>query len=178
MGKLFTSILNERLKQYSETYNVINENQAGFREEYSTLDHMFLLKCVIDLCKWKKKKLFCLFVDYSKTFDMVWREGLWYKLVKKNVSGKILNVIKSMYENTKSCVMLNQELSETFLFNVGVRQGENLSPLLFAYYVNDIEESLINKDCKYINFSDDLVNNYIKLFILMYANDTVITRKK
>ena len=178
MGKLFTSILNERLKQYSETYTVINENQAGFREEYSTLDHMFLLKCVIDLCKWKKKKLFCLFVDYSKTFDMVWREGLWYKLVKKNVSGKILNVIKSMYENTKSCVMLNQELSETFLFNVGVRQGENLSPLLFAYYVNDIEESLINKDCKYINFSDDLVNNYIKLFILMYANDTVITRKK
>ena len=174
VGKLFTSILNERLKQYSETYTVINENQAGFREEYSTLDHMFLLKCVIDLYKWKKKKLFCLFVDYSKAFDMVWREGLWYKLVKKNVGGKILNVIKSMYENTKSCVMLNQELSETFLCNVGVRQGENLSPLLFAYYVNDIEESLINKECKYINFRDDLVNNYIKLFILMYADDTVI----
>lgn len=174
MGKLFTSILNERLKDYSETFAVINENQAGFRAGYSTLDHMFVLKCIIDLYKWKKKKLFCLFVDYSKAFDMVWREGLWCKLVKSNITGKILNVIKSMYENIKSCVMLKQELSDTFLCNVGVRQGENLSPMLFAYYVNDIEEALLDQNCKYINFNDDFINSYIRVFVLMYADDTVI----
>ena len=78
MGKLFTSIINDRLKQYSDAQNIINETQAaGFCEGYSTLDHIFLLKCVVvDLFRWKKRKLFCLFIDNKKAFDMVWGEGL------------------------------------------------------------------------------------------------------
>ena len=110
IGKLFTSILNKRLKDFSILHNVIGESQAGFSHEYSTLDHIFVLKSVIELFKWKKKELFCLFVDYAKAFDSVWREGLWYKLVKSNVRGKTLNVIQSMYANIIiSCVMLNNE---------------------------------------------------------------------
>ena len=174
MGKLFTSILNERLNRYSNTLSLINETQAGFRQGYSTLDHIFLLKCVIDLFNWKKRKLFCLFVDYKKAFDLVWRDGLWYKLVKEKVQGKILNVIRNMYDNIRSCVMLNQETSDTFVSNVGVRQGENLSPLLFAFYVNDIESKLIEYNCRYVNFGDDLLNLYLKLLVIMYADDTVI----
>ena len=69
-------------------------------------------------------------MDYAKAFDSVWTEGLWYKLVKSNVKGKTLNVIQSMYADIKSCVILNNELSETFVCNTGVRQGENLSPLI------------------------------------------------
>lgn len=75
------------MKQYSDTSHLINETQAGFRQAYSILDHVFLLKCVIDLFKWRKRKLSCLFVDYRKAFDMVWREGLWHKLVRDNVNG-------------------------------------------------------------------------------------------
>ena len=148
MGKLFTSILNERLKQYSETNHLINEIQAGFRQAYSTLDHIYLLKCIIDLFKWRKRKLFCLFVDYKKAFDMVWREGLWYKLVRDNVNVKLLNVIHSMYNDMKSCVMVNQQMSDTFTCNMGMRQEENLSCLLFAFYVNDLQEKkLIEFNC-------------------------------
>ncbi len=81
----------------------MGESQAGFRQKYSTLDHKFVFKSVRELFKWRKEKLFCFFIDYAKTFDMVWREGLWYKLVKGNVKGKILNVIQSIYENTVMC---------------------------------------------------------------------------
>ncbi len=49
LGKLFTSILNEGLNEYSNTFNIINETQSGFRQEYSPLDHIFLFKCAIDL---------------------------------------------------------------------------------------------------------------------------------
>ncbi len=108
--------------------HVINENQSGFKHAYSTLDHI-LLKCEIDLLNWKrqKKKKFCLFVIYKKAFDMVWRVGRWYKLIKENINGKIPTVIKSMYENIKSCVVLNQEISDNFMCNVKLRQGENAS---------------------------------------------------
>ncbi len=62
-----------------------------------------------------------------------------FSLNQEKVQGKILNVIRNMYNNIRSCVMLSQETSDTFACNVGVRQGGNLSPLLFAFYVDDIE---------------------------------------
>jgi hypothetical protein len=47
-------------------------------------------------------------------------------------------------------------------------QGEFLSPLLYSLYVNDIEVELIIQGCQ----SDELKN--LNLFLLMYADDTVI----
>ncbi len=61
LGKLFTSIINDRLTKFSNRYDIVQETQAEFRQGYSTLDHFFLLKNIIDLLLWKKKKLFFLF---------------------------------------------------------------------------------------------------------------------
>jgi exonuclease III len=175
VGKLFTMLINERLHTFLECNNLLSENQAGFRKSYSTLDHIFLLKCIIDLCKFKKQKLFCAFIDYQKAFDTVWRDGLWYKLYTQNgVEGKLLNVIKNMYTNIKSCVFVNGVKSDSFCSMIGVRQGENLSPLLFSLFVNDIEDYLLDSGGKVLDFKDDNMNNYLKLFVLMYADDTVI----
>ncbi len=157
LGILFTSILNERLTEYSNTFNINKETQASFRQEYSTLDHVFLLKCVTDLFNWRKK-LFCLFVDYKKAFVLVWHDSLWYKLVKAKVNGKILHVIRNMYSNMKSCVILNNEKSDSFISNMGVRQGGNLSPLVFAFYINDIENKLLGCNCGLLDFGLDLIN--------------------
>lgn len=83
-----------------------------------------------------------------------------------------------MYKNTKSRITVNGNFSEFFPCTVGVRQGENLSPLLFALYMNDLEQFLIDTNIiglKTIN--DDLVKEldvYMKLFLLLYADDTVL----
>ena len=39
------------------------------------------------------KQLLCTFVDFSKTFDYIVRDNIWYKLIKLGVRGNILNVI-------------------------------------------------------------------------------------
>lgn len=77
LGKLLSSEIDDRLTKFSNRHDV-QEMQVGFRKGYrhSTLDHIFLLKSITDLFLWKKKKLFCLFVDYKKAFDTVWRDGL------------------------------------------------------------------------------------------------------
>ena len=74
-GKLFTSVLNIRLQTFLEEYNILEENQAGFRAGYSTTDHIFVLHSLIELLKTKKMKLYCSFIDFSKAFDSVWRIG-------------------------------------------------------------------------------------------------------
>ena len=77
VGKLFTSILNERLNKHINQHEILKEKQAGFRQNYSTTDHIFTLTSIIEILKHQKKKLFCCYIDFTKAFDSVWRYGLW-----------------------------------------------------------------------------------------------------
>jgi hypothetical protein len=176
VAKLFTSILNTRLTNFLQDNSVLHENQTGFRKGYSANDHIFLFKCIIDLFCFKKQKLFCAFIDYQKAFDTVWRAGLWYKLQKSGIlkGSKVYNTITNLYEDIKSCVTVNGNRSELFACTVGVRQGENLSPLLFSLYINDLEEYLSNCGNAFVDFKEETCNEFLKLLVIMYADDTVI----
>ena len=46
-GKLFTSVLNNRLYKFLEQNELLSEVQAGFRKGYSTAEQVFNLKCLI-----------------------------------------------------------------------------------------------------------------------------------
>ncbi|MES9884249.1 MAG: reverse transcriptase family protein [Sedimenticola sp.] len=175
-GKLFTSVLQIRLNNFLEYEEIMKENQAGFRKGYSTTDHVFVLHSLIEMLKQHKKKLFCCFVDFSKAFDSVWRVGLWQKLLQNNIHGKFFRVIHNMYQNIKSCVSINNEKSAFFVSNVGVRQGENLSPLLFALFLNDLEGYLEINNCRGVelNCQTPDIRIFLKLLVLLYADDTVI----
>jgi len=131
MGKLFTSVLNFRLNNFLKNYLLLHENQFRLRKEYSTIDSIFALHLIIELLRLKRKKnLFCGFIDFAKAFDTVWRPGLWSKLVKHSVNGK---KIVNIYSNVKSRIFNGEEYSDPSC-NVGVRQEENLSPVLFSLY--------------------------------------------
>jgi len=89
-------------------------------------------------------------------------------LITLGVRGKILNIIKSLYQNLKSRVNSEDNISENFTCNVGVRQRESLSPFLFAVYINDIEETFILKGFEGVD------TGKFKLYILLYADDIVL----
>ena len=94
MGKLFTRVLNTRLTGWAENYQVYIEAQAGFRSNMGTTDNIFVLHGLITHLINQGKRLFCAFVDFSKAFDFVNRDNLWYKRMKLGVRGNILNGIK------------------------------------------------------------------------------------
>ena len=142
LNKLFTSILNCRLQNFAEHFHLISENQAGFRKQYSTVDHIFSLHMLINILNNQKKKLYCANIDFQKAFDTVWRDGLWLKILESKIRGKCFNVMYNLYQNIKSCVQVNGEYSAFFQCNLVVRQGDNLSPFLFSLYLNDLEHFL------------------------------------
>ena len=82
-----------------------------------------------------------------------------------------------MYKNAKSHVSVKNILSDSFPCQVGVRQGENLSPLLFAIYLNDFKTFLSEKYNGLTKFSESIANElnvYLKIFCLLYADDTLV----
>ena len=78
----------------------------------------------------------------------------------------------SMYFSLKSrikyCNKIGNEIGNEFCYNLGVRQGECLSPLLFSLFLNDIEEQSI------FSRLDGLNVNIFKMFMLLYADDIVL----
>ena len=134
----------------------MSEAQAGFRKGYSTTDQIFTLKCIVELFLCQGRRLFCTFVDYSKAFDSINRATLWKKLISCGISGKVLRVILNMYKSIKSCVMANGMQSEFFESHVGLRQGENLSPLLFALFLNDMDTFFTEQKWNTLKFIDKL----------------------
>ena len=183
--KLFTALLNDRLSNFVENNNILGEEQAGFRQGYSTTDHLLVLNSIIDLYLnmiKRKKRLFCAFVDFKKAFDLVDRNLLWIKLMSYDINGKFLKVMFNMYQQTKECIKLNNIISPSFMSNIGVRQGDHISPLFFSLFLNDCIDFLHEK-YKGLDSIDTLVKNsfegenleiLFKIYILLYADDTIV----
>ena len=133
LSKVFTGVLNRRLSEFLEINGRLNMNQAGFRANFSTIDHIFSLHLPIEKFLAKGKKLYCAFIDYAKAFDTVWRGELWFKLVSHDITGKCLTVIMNMYNGIKSMVEKENILSDVFPCNMGVQQGENLHHCYLHY---------------------------------------------
>ena len=167
LGKLFSRILNNQLTDWAEEYHIYVKAQAGFRKNMGTIDNIFVLHGVINHMLNENKKLHVAFIDYTKAFDYVVRENIWYKLLNYGLRGKIIDIIRSMYENIKSKVKYENRLSNDFTCLLGVRQGECLSPFLFSMYVNDLEEKLAGDGFEGVEVG------MLKLLLLLYADDIV-----
>ena len=74
--------------------------------------------------------------------------------------------IKNLYASPVSCVIVNDRLTEWFPVESGVRQGDSLSPTLFAIFINDLAEELTEQQLGV------RVGEY-RLQIQMYAGDIV-----
>ena len=120
LSKLFTGILDKRIIDWAEENNVISDSQFGFRRGRSTTDAIFLLQSLIQKVLSQKGRLYCAFVDLQKAFDSVYLNGLWFKLYKLGIDGKLLRVIRDMYDKVKSCVRHCNSFSEFFECSIGL----------------------------------------------------------
>ena len=157
-----------RLDIFLEEYKLTDKSQIGFTKNARTQDHMFVLKTLID--KYTSKagdKLYACFVDFKKAFDSVIHQGMKLKLKEFSISGKFYDVINSMYSRTKVCVRIGDTHTNFFKSEIGVRQGDVLSPNFFKKFVNDLPS--------YLSECPDPVNvNGNHLLCLMYAGDIVL----
>lgn len=67
---------------------------------------------------------------------------MFKKLSDLGVSGRMFSAITSLYDNINCCVRLNSIKTEWFEVTCGLKQGCNLSTILFNLYVNDIVEKI------------------------------------
>ena len=152
---------------YIEEKNLLRKEQGGFRKGYRTIDHIFTLLTLVNKHLSKGEKLYACFVDLKKAYDSVWRDGLFYKLQKLGIDKKTTNIIENMYKNTSTSIIYKNQLLPKILVTKGLKQGDNLSPILFNLYINDLPEYisqgktdpvyLMNQEVNCLMWADDLI---------------------
>ena len=171
-SKVFTSVLNNRLYIWAEENNKINEEQAGFRKNYSTIDHIYTLHSIASNCLYgqRRSKLYAAFIDFQKAFDTINRDKLWDVLKKIGVSTKMIAILKAMYINVKAIVRQGFEKSQEINCPLGVRQGCLLSPLLFSLLVAEVAYQVAGGG----RAGYQLVPGAQEIFALLFADDIVL----
>ena len=168
IGKLFCQIINQRISQFLEQNNCLVKEQGGFRKNHRTTDHIFILNRLVDnVMKTKNKRLYCCFVDFQKAFDNVWHDALLLKLYDSGITGKLFNIIKSMYDNAHIQTKIRDKCSGEITIRKGVHQGNTISPTLFNVFINDIVKNIGDRDSPNITA-------YRKIPCLIYADDLVL----
>ena len=115
LGKLFCSILNQRLLDHVKSLDILHKSQIGFLANNRTADHVLTLQALIDkYVHGHQTKVYACFVDFRKAFDSVWHDGLLFKLLQYNVGGKFVSLIKSLYANSTCSVRLGSKKNAIF----------------------------------------------------------------
>ncbi|CAC5393098.1 unnamed protein product [Mytilus coruscus] len=142
ISKLYSAFINNRLSTFLDENEVQADEQNGFRRNRLCEDHVFSLSSVIR----NNAIVIATFVDLKKAFDFVDRDMLLYKLLLNNIDGKMYNSIKNICSYTTASIRVNQMMSEWFVCNSGVKQGDNCSTTLFSIFINDLVQEMNNLD--------------------------------
>ncbi|KAK2168417.1 hypothetical protein NP493_1225g00030 [Ridgeia piscesae] len=113
-GKTFARILFNRLSTYI-TPEVVPETQCGFRGNRSTAVMIFFLRQLQEKCIEQDRRLYMVFVDFSKSLDTVGRTGLWQLLRKHGCPEKFTTMIEAQRTGMMANICVGGDVSESFI---------------------------------------------------------------
>jgi len=135
--KLLERMVVNRLQWYLEAKDLLNPLQSGFRKQRSTTDHTVRLQDAVHKSINNGQHTLALFLDFSKAFDMVWKEGLLAKLRRLGIGGNMHRFIDDFLTGRKIRVIVGDQLSDSYDMENGIPQGSVISPTLFNIMIND-----------------------------------------
>ncbi|ROT60751.1 hypothetical protein C7M84_021675 [Penaeus vannamei] len=118
----------KRLQVIAE--RIYPESQCGFRANRSTIDMVFSLRQLQEKCREQRQPLYIAFIDLTKAFDLVSRDGLFKILPKIGCAPRLLSIIINM----KGTVVFDGSTSDASKIKNGVKQGCVLAPTLFGIF--------------------------------------------
>lgn len=103
----------------------------------------------------------------TQAFDRIKLTDVVHVLEEKQISPKIIQIIKTLNTNNKTRIKTNNKLTEEIPTSIGIRQGDSLSPTLFNIIMDKIIDSVKTADRGY-----RIGKREIK--IVCYADDAVL----
>ena len=84
---------------------------------------VFVIDTIIRHQRYFKQPVYLCFVDFTKAFDYINRNALYYKLYKQQMGGKMLKIIISMFDKAQAKVYQMGKFGAPIDSIFGVLQG-------------------------------------------------------
>ena len=97
-GKILARVLLYRLNEHLEQSELLPESQCGFRKDRGIIDMNFTARQLREKCMQQHMDLYMTFVDLTKAFDTVSRDGLWKIMAKFGCPTKFIAMVRQFYE--------------------------------------------------------------------------------
>ena len=108
------------------------ESQYGIRKGRGTTDMIFAARQLQEKFREQNQKLYTTFIDLTKAFDSVSREGLWEFMANFGCPGGFITMVRQFTEGMTASVLEDGKNSQPFAITNGVKQGFVLAPTLFS----------------------------------------------
>ena len=164
--KVLSNIVQSRISPKMEEF--ISPNQSGFRPGRSTADVTWAYRMAMACTQKYNISIRQTGLDLSKAFDCVDRKLLLTALKDvKDITTSELQMIQFLMSNTTLQVKVDGQIGERFHTRTGIPQGDGLSPILFAFYLEVVMRKFQEKREEYKS-----KDNSIEHIITHYADDT------
>ncbi|KAI8486765.1 hypothetical protein Bbelb_355130 [Branchiostoma belcheri] len=144
-AKVYNKILLTRIREHVDP--ILRNNQAGFRQGRSCAQQVHILRRIIEAFQTHQLSLIVTFIDFKKAFDSINRNVMFAVLRHYGVPVTIVNAISVLYNNSKSAVMVDGNITKPFQVTTGVLQGDVLAPFLFIILVDYLMKKSIEDTC-------------------------------
>ena len=133
-GKVLASVLLNRLNEHLEQSRLLQKASVDseFRKDRGTIDMIFTARQLQEKCQEQNMDRYMTFVDLTKAFDKVSREGLWKVMAKFGCPTKFIAMVRQFHDGMLAQVQNDGEFSDPFPMTNGVKQGCVLAPTLFS----------------------------------------------
>ena len=124
------------IRRYLERLlNNLPKTQAAYQQGRRTTEQVFCFKILAEEAITSEDyRIILLMQDMSKAFDTVRGDKLFLKL-KDILDQDELNMIKILIENVNMRTRIGESMGYEIKTNIGVPQGDCLSPILFIIYL-------------------------------------------
>ena len=168
-ARLYSAVLNERFINAIDKFNLISREQIGFLKGFRTTDHSFVINSLVNkLVKEGNKTTYAALVDLRKAYDRINRNFLIYKMQRRSIPGKFLATVQAMLQNVKRILKIVHILLPSILTYTGLKQGDNLSPLEFNLFFDDLKD-IFDSKCDPVQLFSDITISH-----LLFTDDMIM----
>jgi hypothetical protein len=144
LAKVMERMIGKRLQHLAESHGMLNFDQSGFRPQRLTEDQVIRLsQAISDGFQAKKpaNRTVLALLDFSKTYNKVWRADLLATMLRKGVPVRYVWWIQGFLSNRQARVPLNRAYSWSWVMCEGMPQASVLAPL-FLFVIDDLQDRL------------------------------------
>ena len=139
----------------------ITDAQAGGITGSATVDHLIVLKQIINEIRNKGNTAYLVFLDVKKAYDKAWLDAILYALHKNGVTGKNLQMVKKLNSNLTAKIHTRHGLTREIRIRDSIRQGGVLSVIEYATLIDEISKELKEQDLGIVTETGEKVNTLL-----------------